>query len=319
MANKHIVEEHIYLVLVITCITTVLLFIPALGALSNGVTRSLSSTTVQKGATFTITLDVISTTERYVLIEESIPSGFTIADAGGGSTAQSGYLRWIFLNSTPLPNMTIQYALKAGSQSGSYILSGQYLADGSNITKITGGQDMVTIPAAVVPTSSGGGGGGGGGLFPPIPESEQDNKTNVSAVTEEPSQEQDEASQPTVPEQPQPETSINSEMPPSLPGVTGRVTLDSNNKAGVFTLFTVLILLSLAGTVQLFKKHAEWHVSQELEHWFHHAQPVEIVTQKQDSETVNPSENETKSTEEPAEYVQPEDFENKEPPRLPDF
>ena len=107
----------------------------------SNVSRSFSSSNIQEGDMFTIDLDVtINGAQSYVLIDEIIPSGFTINSSGNGNISQQGHIKWAITSNV---TTTIRsYSLQATSV-GSYSFSGTYFIQGmTNSDNIEGSKNM---------------------------------------------------------------------------------------------------------------------------------------------------------------------------------
>jgi len=121
------------------------LFILLFGcAFASTVTRSFSATTLGQGADLTVTLTVgITAAETYYAIDEVFPSGWTIKNAGTGSTEHSGHLKWVVTESAV--NIAYTYVLTAPSQSGTANFSGIFMFEEMGSETAIGGQTQVTV------------------------------------------------------------------------------------------------------------------------------------------------------------------------------
>ena len=107
----------------------------------SNVSRSFSSSNIQEGDMFTIDLDVtINGAQSYVLIDEIIPSGFTINSSGNGNISQQGHIKWAITSN--VTTAIRSYSLQATSV-GSYSFSGTYFIQGmANSDNIEGSKNM---------------------------------------------------------------------------------------------------------------------------------------------------------------------------------
>lgn len=116
------------------------------------VTRSFSATTVQQGSDLTVTLTVdITGTETYYAIDERVPSGWTVKDAGTGSAEHSGHLKWVVTENAA--DAAYTYVLTAPSQSGRADFSGIFMFEDMGVETPIGGPNQVTV-ASVCTTAN---------------------------------------------------------------------------------------------------------------------------------------------------------------------
>ena len=90
------------------------------------VARSFSSSTVSLGGSVDVilTVDIINDEDLYVL-EEGIPSAWTVTDDAGGATSNSSKLAWAVISGAV--DTTYTYIVQAPSVVGSYDFGGMYL------------------------------------------------------------------------------------------------------------------------------------------------------------------------------------------------
>lgn len=128
------------------CLMTILILIPMASAA--GVTRSLSSGTVPPGGSLTVTLsvDVSGAGDNYA-IDETYPPGWSVKDAGSGSTEHT--LHWKHLVLENAQNTQLTYTLIASEEPGTYTFSGEYMFGGMEGTAAISGQDTVSVAPAM--------------------------------------------------------------------------------------------------------------------------------------------------------------------------
>lgn len=115
-------------------------------AYAGTVTRSFSSTSLETGENLTVTLFVDVTGETYYAVDEGIPSGWTISDAGSGSTGQPNHLKWANFSKTPIDDNVYVYVLTS-TASGTSNFSGGYMFEGDSTQQTVAGQTQVTVSA----------------------------------------------------------------------------------------------------------------------------------------------------------------------------
>ena len=113
----------------------------------SSVTRSFSSTTVQPGQTVTVTLTVsVVGGETFYALDETVPSGWTITNAGGLDTSEPGHLKAIVLQDAQ--STTYSYTVTAPSTTGIYTFSGTYQFEGMGSDATIGGASQVEVTTA---------------------------------------------------------------------------------------------------------------------------------------------------------------------------
>lgn len=116
------------------------------GAHASTVTRSSSATTVQPGADLTVTLTVdVTGTETFYVIDEIIPSGWTVKDVGTGSAEHKGHVKWVEIQGAK--DATLTYTLTAPSQTGTATFPGTYIFEGMQSEAQISGQTQVSVGA----------------------------------------------------------------------------------------------------------------------------------------------------------------------------
>jgi len=98
----------------------------ACSAYATTVSRSFSAATVQPGADLTVTLTVdITGTEDFYAIDELVPSGWIVKDAGTGSAEHKGHVKWVVIQGAK--NTTLTYTVTAQSEPGTATFAGTYM------------------------------------------------------------------------------------------------------------------------------------------------------------------------------------------------
>ena len=73
-----------------------------------------------------ISLEVTVDTATWYMVDEIIPSGLTVTDAGGADTTEAGHLKWIVL--TGATDTTCSYTVQGSA--GSYTFAGEFQIEG---------------------------------------------------------------------------------------------------------------------------------------------------------------------------------------------
>lgn len=111
------------------------------------VSRSFSSTTVNPSSNLTVTLAVdVTGSETYYAIDESIPSGWAIANRGTADNNQAGHLKWVVIENAA--DKTYTYVLTAPSTARTTTFSGIYMFEGMASETQIAGQNQVTVGVA---------------------------------------------------------------------------------------------------------------------------------------------------------------------------
>ncbi|HDD72582.1 MAG TPA: hypothetical protein ENG00_00660, partial [Candidatus Aenigmarchaeota archaeon] len=138
--------------IIVLCILVISLIQPVH---ASNISRSFSSTEVGYNQNVTVSLLITVTSgETIYAIDETIPEGWIIRDAGNGSTSESGHIKWLYYsNTTPAPNTTLIYVVTSPSQSGIYTFSGEYMFESMEETSPISGQNQVTVNTITPPPS----------------------------------------------------------------------------------------------------------------------------------------------------------------------
>lgn len=121
------------------------------GSYASSVSRSFSDTVIEVGTDLTVTLTVdVTNGETYYAIEETIPGGWVIKDAGTGSSNTGASLKWLVIEGAI--DTTYTYVLTAPSSNEITSFSGSYMFEGmSSINEISGERD-VTVKCMLMST-----------------------------------------------------------------------------------------------------------------------------------------------------------------------
>jgi hypothetical protein len=115
-------------------------------ACASTVSRSFSSTTVQQGADLTVILTVdITGTETFYAIDELVPSGWTVKDAGTGNAEHTGHVKWVEIQGAK--NTAVTYTLTAPSNTETATFAGTYMFEGMPNEAQIEGQNQVSVGA----------------------------------------------------------------------------------------------------------------------------------------------------------------------------
>lgn len=122
------------------------------------VTRSIIPNVTSPSATVQISLSIVNEQADYIYaIDEILPSGVGIVDAGTGNTQTSGHIKWAYSDLiTPAPNTTLNYTVSAPSGAGTSVFNGTFLfpsnsdADGTSIL----GETILSVEAEPSDTPS---------------------------------------------------------------------------------------------------------------------------------------------------------------------
>ncbi len=114
------------------------------------ITRTLSSSAINKNDVLTVTLNVTidnSTNETFFIIDEIIPENFTVVSAGGGNTSYAGHIRWAVIENA---NSTfIRYSIKS-DVAGNRTFNGTYMFENmTNEVNITP-HNMITVRDVII-------------------------------------------------------------------------------------------------------------------------------------------------------------------------
>ena len=102
-------------------------------AAAPNVCRDLPTGVQAVGAVITVSLAVTDVNGvNWHLVDEAIPLGLTVVDAGGANTATPGHLKWSA--TSPSPDVTYTYTVTGSA--GTYTFDGVYLVSGGDATLI---------------------------------------------------------------------------------------------------------------------------------------------------------------------------------------
>jgi uncharacterized protein YjdB len=112
------------------------------------VTRSFSNATPAQCSNLTVSLGVVvNSTDTYYAIDEVFPAGWTVTNAGTGSTAQAGHIKWVVI--TGAVNTTYSYDVGVPcAATGINTFSGTY-GFGINPIQPIAGPTSVTVSPGV--------------------------------------------------------------------------------------------------------------------------------------------------------------------------
>jgi len=114
-------------------------------ASAGNITRGFSSSSLTPGQALTVTLFVSLDNETFYLLDEIVPGGWTVIDAGSGSIEQQGHVKWVVIQNAA--SATYSYTVKAPSSEGTASFSGKYLFEGGSETEIAGAKTMLVAKA----------------------------------------------------------------------------------------------------------------------------------------------------------------------------
>lgn len=124
-----------------------LLLLLCASASAGTVTRTLSSAEVEAGSDLTVTLEVrVSEGESYYGVDELIPEGWALKDAGDAATGHAGHLKWLVIQDAN--DSTYTYVLTAPGTQGQFSFSGNAMFEAQGSESAIGGQSTVTVTAS---------------------------------------------------------------------------------------------------------------------------------------------------------------------------
>ncbi|RLJ08215.1 MAG: hypothetical protein DRP16_01855 [Candidatus Aenigmatarchaeota archaeon] len=119
------------------------------------VTRSFSRTSVGPGEVVDVTLTVVLLEgERFYIIEERFPQGWTVIDSEYGSVSGDGYIKWVRYGMSPLPNVSYVYKVQAPATQGTYQFFGKYSLESVDEAPITGQNQIEVVSCSSYKTES---------------------------------------------------------------------------------------------------------------------------------------------------------------------
>jgi len=114
------------------------------------VSRDIPDGTVAPGGRVSITLNIgVLSGDRFYLIDEVIPSGWTIyssgslVDAGTVNASEAGHLKTVVTSGVSDTSYT--YTIKAPSTTGTHVFSGTYQIDGMDDPQNMDGESSITV------------------------------------------------------------------------------------------------------------------------------------------------------------------------------
>jgi hypothetical protein len=125
------------------------------------VTRSFDATNVIGGSSIQTTLTIdVRNGETFYAIQENIPVGFSVTNAGEGNyNSVDRTIRWAYLNtadpnaSIPISELTKTYTVTAAPSAGTYTFSGQYQFEGDALPLTTGGTSQIIVTGSATDTT----------------------------------------------------------------------------------------------------------------------------------------------------------------------
>ena len=126
-------------------LASLLLLIPAVDASS--VDRTFAKTAVAPGETVTVTLGVaITGGETFYLIDDLVPSGWTVVSSDTGDFTDPGHVKWAVIQNAV--NTSYTYHVRAPETAGRYAFSGKYMFERMTAEGQIGGQQDITVISA---------------------------------------------------------------------------------------------------------------------------------------------------------------------------
>ena len=134
-------------------IITMICFILFLGVVqSSDIYRSFSSTTVAPKEDLNVTLTVdITKGETFYAIDELVPEGWAVKDAGTGSVDHAGHIKWLVIQDAE--NTLYNYILTAPSIEEQTTFEGTCIFEGGNLKQIVG-QSQVSVSNKIPPVTN---------------------------------------------------------------------------------------------------------------------------------------------------------------------
>lgn len=114
------------------------------------ISRSFNSSEIAPGADLAVALTVnVTGGETFYLIDELVPAGWTVKDAGTGSAEHQGHIKWVVIQGAE--NTTYSYVLTAPQQEGDAAFEGTYMFEGMAAEAQIGGQKLVNVKTPSLP------------------------------------------------------------------------------------------------------------------------------------------------------------------------
>ncbi|MFZ3043678.1 MAG: hypothetical protein WA058_01040, partial [Minisyncoccia bacterium] len=122
----------------------------ASAAFASTVTRSFDTIAPAPGAPVVVSLDVaVSAPDTFYIIDEVLPTGWTVSAPGTGDTIQAGHVKWAVLSGAV--STVLSYTITAPA-SGTGTFSGQYAFDSNPApVSVLGATDVTVAVPVVVP------------------------------------------------------------------------------------------------------------------------------------------------------------------------
>ena len=120
-----------------------------------GVIRVLPSDTQTAGSTITVSLDVTVGSATYYLIDEEVPTGWTVTSASGDGdyTTTPGHIFWTKLSGATDTTLTYTVTIPAAA-AGDYTFTGTYIMEGMAAEATIGGDTLVSVDSGPTLTPS---------------------------------------------------------------------------------------------------------------------------------------------------------------------
>jgi len=111
---------------------------------ASSITRSLSSSSVNPEEMVTVTLEIkITEGETFYLIDDSVPSGWTVVSSDTGDFTDPGHVKWAVIQNAADVNYT--YVAGAPKNPGTYSFSGKYMFERMKTEGSVAGQQPVDV------------------------------------------------------------------------------------------------------------------------------------------------------------------------------
>ena len=126
---------------------------PSVMAQAPSVTRDLPSGAQTAGSTITVSLDVTVGSATYYLIDEEVPTGWTVTSASGDGdyTTAPGHIFWTKLSGVTDTTLTYTVTIPADA-AGDYTFAGTYVMEGMTAEATIGGETTVNVGVGPTPT-----------------------------------------------------------------------------------------------------------------------------------------------------------------------
>ncbi len=134
--------------------------------LANSITRSFNINTISPNQELEVTINVdLDENDKFYVIEEHVPNGFTVVDNNGADNTISNILVWIEFQNPG--DITYKYVVKATANTGNYEFDGNYTISNPNVKAIQGDKNIQVVNDNIttfgVQTSGNDGGSNDGG------------------------------------------------------------------------------------------------------------------------------------------------------------